>query len=134
MKLKNIKQVFMSSASDAPAKVATDNAVVTLLNKTEIPIKPFAHLTISDKIDNGQRVFSAKLTLKTTNSILSDISRKVFYAVDLNGKCFVIGSNDRPYPLITQSDDHPENGSDEQLTVITVEYTSITPILYMDIA
>lgn len=123
----------MSSVADAPSKSVTANQVINLSTFREFCIKQFAQLSITDKIDNGQRVFSAKLTFKTTEPFLNDIDRKVFYAVDMNNKCYVIGSNDRPYPVATQSDDHPEKGSDEQLLTVSVSYETFTPIIYIGI-
>ena len=129
MKIRNIKRVFWSNSTDAPHQISRDNMNVVLSTLNEIPIKPFAKLEISEKVD-VQRQYSAKLTFKTTDDTLTSLDRKVFYALDVNKHVWIIGSKTRPYPVVTRSVSLPESGEDSQLNTFQVDYTSILPILY----
>lgn len=129
MKIRNIKAVFWSNPTDAPHQISRDNLNVVLSTLNEIPIKPFAKLEITEKMD-VQRQYSAKLTFKTTDDKLESLDRKVFYALDVNKHVWVIGSHARPYPVVTRSVSLPESGEDSQLNTFQVDYSSFLPLLY----
>ena len=130
MKLRNIKRVFYSNSADAPHSISSDTVRVVLSALTEIPVQPFPKLEISEKKEGGQRFYTAKLTLKTTDDTLSSLDRKVFYALDINGMVWILGSRTRPYPIVTKSVSLPESAQDNQLNSFQIDYTTILPILY----
>ena len=129
MKIRNIKAVFWSNPTDAPHQISRDILYISQGSLNEIPIKPFAKLEITEKAD-VQRQYSVKLTFKTTDDRLESLDRKVFYALDVNKHVWVIGSQTRPYPVVTRSVSLPESGEDSQLNTFQVDYSSFLPILY----
>ena len=48
-----------------------------------------------------------------------------------NGRYYLIGTNDRPYPISTVTQNHPDNMTDNQLDEVTVNYTSSNKIPYI---
>ena len=130
MKLRNIKRVFYSNSADAPHSISSDTVSVVLSALSEIPVQPFPKLEISEKKEGGQLIYTAKLTLKTTDDTLSSLDRKVFYALDINGMVWILGSRTRPYPIVTKSVSLPESAQDNQLNSFQIDYTTILPILY----
>ena len=130
MKLRNIKRVFYSNSADAPHSISSDTVRVVLSALTEIPVQPFPKLEISEKKEGGQRIYTVKLTLKTTDDTLSSLDRKVFYALDINGMVWILGSRTRPYPIVTKSVSLPESSQDNQLNRLQIDYSTILPILY----
>ena len=130
MKLRNIKRVFYSNSADAPHSISSDTVRVVLSALTEIPVQPFPKLEISEKKEGGQRIYTVKLTLKTTDDTLSSLDRKVFYALDINDMVWILGSKSRPYPIVTKSVSLPESAQDNQLNTFQIDYSSILPILY----
>ena len=130
MKLRNIKRVFYSNSADAPHSISSDTVRVVLSALTEIPVQPFPKLEISEKKEGRQRIYTAKLTLKTTDDTLSSLDRKVFYALDINDMVWILGSQTRPYPIVTKSVSLPESAQDNQLNSFQIDYSSILPILY----
>ena len=130
MKLRNIKRVFYSNSADAPHSISSDTVRVVLSALTEIPVQPFPKLEISEKKEGRQRIYTAKLTLKTTDDTLSSLDRKVFYALDINDMVWILGSQTRPYPIVTKSVSLPESAQDNQLNSFQIDYTTILPILY----
>ena len=130
MKLRNIKRVFYSNSADAPHSISSDTVRVVLSALTEIPVQPFPKLEISEKMEGGQRIYTVKLTLKTTDDTLSSLDRKVFYALDINDMVWILGSQTRPYPIVTKSVSLPESAQDNQLNTFQIDYSTILPILY----
>ena len=130
MNLRNIKRVFYSNSADAPHSISSDTVRVVLSALTEIPVQPFPKLEISEKMEGGQRIYTVKLTFKTTDDTLSSLDRKVFYALDINDMVWILGSNTRPYPIVTKSVSLPESAQDNQLNTFQIDYSSILPILY----
>lgn len=130
MNLRNIKRVFYSNSADAPHSISSDTVRVVLSALTEIQVQPFPKLEISEKKEGGQRVYTVKLTLKTTDDTLSSLDRKVFYALDINDMVWILGSQTRPYPIVTKSVSLPESAQDNQLNTFQIDYSSILPILY----
>ena len=130
MKLRNIKRVFYSNSADAPHSISSDTVRVVLSALTEIQVQPFPKLEISEKKEGGQRIYTVKLTFKTTDDTLPSLDRKVFYALDINDMVWILGSKNRPYPIVTKSVSLPESAQDNQLNTFQIDYSSILPILY----
>lgn len=95
-----------------------------------IPIKVPARLTISDKVDDGVRLHTAQLVFRTCDEP-QEIERMVYRCKTADGKYFLIGNNDRPYPVTTVNENHPDNMTDSQLYEVTVNYTSAEKIPYI---
>lgn len=95
-----------------------------------IPIKVPARLTISDKIDDGVRLYTAQLVFRTCEEPI-DIERMVYRCKTADGRYYLIGNNDRPYPVTTVNDTHPDNMRDSQLYEVNVNYTSACKIPYI---
>ena len=95
-----------------------------------IPIKVPARLTISEKVDDGVRRHTAQLVFRTCDEP-QEIERMVYRCKTADGKYFLIGNNDRPYPVTTVNDNHPDNMTDSQLYEVTVNYTSAEKIPYI---
>lgn len=130
MKIRNIKRVFYSNSADAPHQISSDKVRVVLSALTEIPVQQFPKLEISEKKEGAQRIYTAKLTLKTTDDTLSSLDRKVFYALDINDMVWILGSQTRPYPIVSRSVSLPESAQDNQLNSFQIDYSTILPILY----
>lgn len=109
---------------------ATSVHVSTATAWESIPIKVPARLTISDKIEDGVRVYTAQLIFRTCKE-LDDRERKVYRCKAANGRYYLIGTNDRPYPISTVTQNHPDNMTDNQLDEVTVNYTSSNKIPYI---
>lgn len=95
-----------------------------------IPIKVPARLTISDKIEDGVRIYTVLLVFRTCED-LYDWDRKVYRCKTADGRYYLIGSNDRPYPVTTLTMIRPDNMTDNQLDEVTVGYTSSNKIPYI---
>lgn len=82
-----------------------------------------AALSVTEKVEDGCRTYASKLALKTCEDI--DCSKRyVFICETIFGKKIVLGSDSRPYAVITRTENHPESASDSQLTSYIIAYTS----------
>ena len=96
-----------------------------------LKIKVPARLTITDKIEDGVRLYTAQLVFKTCSEDLVNWERHAFRCHTADGKQVLIGSDDRPYPVATVNNPRPDNMTDSQLCEVTVNYTSASQIPYI---
>ncbi|MCH4099152.1 MAG: hypothetical protein LKF06_00765 [Prevotella sp.] len=85
-------------------------------------IKKPASLAINDRVDNGTRNVTTKLTFYILQDWMPDARRLSFLCDTVDGDRYLIGTGQRPYPVITQQQVHPEKGTDNQLTEVVVEW------------
>lgn len=86
-------------------------------------IKPHAQLTISDKVEDKNRIWTAKLVFKTCGEF-GDRGRWAYRCRLYNGQYRLIGSDERPYPIASVLESMPENVTDNQLNEVTVSWQS----------
>lgn len=90
-----------------------------------------ATLVSEEKTDDSGRIYQTKLTFSVPGKRLPDMKRHVFLCEALSGERILVGSDKRPYPVVSQSENHPGNYTDSQLTIVTVEYSSCFPLSYI---
>lgn len=88
-----------------------------------IAIKPHAQLSISDKVEENNTVWTAKLVFKTCEE-LGDRERCAYRCRLSNGQYRLIGSDERPYPIASVQESMPESVTDNQLNEVTVNWSS----------
>lgn len=89
-----------------------------------LDIRVPARLTVTDKIEEGVRMHTAQLVFRTC----ADVDRRermAYRATSADGRQYLIGSDRRPYPVATVSENHPDNMADNMLPEVTVSYTSV---------
>lgn len=95
-----------------------------------LKIKPHAQLSISDKVEDGNTVWTAKLVFKTCEEF-GDRGRWAYRCKLLDGRYRLIGSDERPYPIASVVENMPENVTDNQLNEVTVNWQSARFIPYI---
>ena len=107
---------------------------LTLISKTKVrlpsgitwqplSVKRHALLTISDKTEDKNTVWTAKLVFKTCEEF-GDRDRYAYRVKFLNGSYRLIGSDERPYPIASVVENMPENVTENQLNEVTVSWQS----------
>lgn len=128
MKLNNITKIYSVACksvkgfvrvSETAARVSSDGTPWVLLEGVKYP----AALTVSDKIEDKSRLFTAKLSFSTCEEWLSGNEKTAFLCVTADGDRYLVGTDERPYPVVTQQQNHPEEGKSTQLTQVTVQWT-----------
>ncbi len=83
-----------------------------------------AALTIEDKVEDRQRIYTAKLVFSTCDKWPENVQRMAYLCETADGERYLIGNHDRPFPLTIRKSTHPNNFADSQLTEVTVTYSS----------
>jgi hypothetical protein len=96
-----------------------------------LEIKPHAQLTIFDKVENKNNIWTAKLVFKTCQEFV-DRDRWAYRCRLLDGRYRLIGTDERPYPVASVSENMPENVTENQLNEVTVNYQSARFIPYIE--
>lgn len=127
MILNNIIKVFacpceklkgLSRISRTEAKLSSRGDFILIED-----IKYPCQLTISMKTDDKCREYTSKLVLNTCEERFDD-DRYAFLCETADGDNILIGSVDRPYPTVTVTETHPDNGKDSDLNEVTVQWVS----------
>lgn len=96
----------------------------------QLTIKPHAQLSISDKVEDRNTVWTAKLVFKTCEEF-GDRDRWVYRCRLLDGRYRLIGTDERPYPIASVLESMPENVTENQLNEVTVNWQSACFIPYI---
>ena len=95
-----------------------------------LAVKPHAQLSITDKQEDKNTIWTAKLTFKTCEEF-DDRERYAYRCKLTNGKYRLIGTDERPYPVTSVNESIPENVKDNQLNEVTVDWQSALFIPYI---
>ena len=109
---------------------ATSVRLLPGISWQSLKIKPHAQLSISDKVEDGNTVWTAKLVFKTCEEF-GDRGRWAYRCKLLDGRYRLIGSDERPYPVASVLENMPENVTDNQLNEVTVNWQSARFIPYI---
>lgn len=123
---RNIITVSVSYPSDIDGLLRVSQTEVKMSKDVPwsfICIKIPAKLTITDKVEDGQRIYTAQLVFNAVDNFRK-FDRLVFRATTAAGKEILIGDKCRPYPVTNISVIHPDNITDNQLDEVTVTYKS----------
>lgn len=132
----NIKKIEKASANELLSLVVlpgyrafTPSDIVW----TEIPMIKTAEMQIQDKIENKQRIFTTNVKLLTANLLNFEASDIVFKVTTIDGRSFVIGSSQSPYPVLTNSMEFPKEYSGKSGNTVTITYTALNPALLLTV-
>ena len=95
-----------------------------------IQIKPHAQLVITDKQEDKNTVWTAKLTFKTCET-MAGRGHFAYRCRLKNGQYRLVGTDERPYPVLSVSETMPENVTDNQLNEATISWSSPQFIPYI---
>lgn len=99
-------------------------------NWQPLAIKPHAQLSISDKVEDKNTVWTVKLVFKTCEEF-GDRGRWAYRCKLVDGSYRLIGTDERPYPVASVLENMPENVTDNQLNEVTVNWQSAHFIPYI---
>lgn len=98
-----------------------------------LPMVGLATLETSEEVKKGVRTHSAKLTATLCGGRLALPSRPLAYRLTcVNGRQYLLGTADPPFPLTTQEEKRPGNAAETSavsLVVSWVTYIAVIQIL-----
>lgn len=100
------------------------------INWKKLCVKIPAQVTISEKYDDKVKIYTASMKL-LTKDVVPNCGRFAFRIHLSDGKCRLIGTNERPYPVVSKQENMPDSVKDNQLDEVTITYSSTYPIPYI---
>ena len=101
----------------------TEVSLPSGINWQSLKIKPHAQLAVSNKQEDGNDVWTAKLVFKTCEEF-DDRERYAYRCRLSDGRYKLIGAYERPYPVVSVVESMPENVTENQLNEVTVNWQS----------
>lgn len=90
-----------------------------------LPMVGLATLETSEEVKKGVRTHSAKLTATLCGGRLALPSRPLAYRLScINGRQYLLGTADPPFPLTTQEDRRPGNAAETSAVALVVSWNS----------
>lgn len=124
-RLSFITRVQRVPVSELPFETLTCNKTFSIPGSDKWPkvkCQRPAKLEITDKLEDGVRLYTHKLTLRLPDDL--DTSVPYAYLVtDLESNKYLIGVGDRPYPIINMSDIHPDSLGSSTFIEATIQWT-----------
>lgn len=95
-----------------------------------LPMVGLATLETSEEVKKGVRTHSAKLTATLCGGRLALPSRPLAYRLTcVNGRQYLLGTADPPFPLTTQEEKMPGNAAETSAATLVVTIQSLLPLL-----
>lgn len=94
------------------------SAQFTIINTKGLP-----NCEISEKIDNGVRQFTTKLTFKTCDRLDITGTPIAFRFTSTDGNAYLVGRPQAPYPVLTLQETFPSSHTESSLNVYTLTWT-----------
>lgn len=89
-----------------------------------LPIVGLAALETSEEVEDGVRLHTTKLSATLEETFVFPEQPVVFLASSVNGSRFLIGTAQRPFPLVNQNSVLPSNSTENCITELVVTFSS----------
>lgn len=123
-----INRVEMIEATNLASSIFIPGVGVYLsspLNFQKMETIGLSSLESTDKIENKSRIISQKLTLSLRERFAVGNHKFCFLVTTVSGEQYIIGSKDRPYPLVTFTDARPDTATSKCAVTMTVTYSNL---------
>ena len=94
-----------------------------------IPIKELADVKVEDSFENGQKYYTTTVSFYSPDRELTKSQRAAFRLTSVRGKLYLMGSNDRPYPIIKETANFPDDPKNTSMKRVVITWKSIFPLL-----
>ena len=83
-----------------------------------------ASCEVSEAIEDGSRVTTVRLTVHTTEDFHVDNRRLCWRITTVDGRQFLIGMDEQPWPVVTVADAYPDKATERSGKTVTVTWTT----------
>lgn len=90
----------------------------------ELLLVGLASLKVTDEVENGVRIYTSKLTATLCKPFLHPKRPSAFRLTDVQGKQYLLGTAQSPYPLVSQTENIGENAHSQTVDVFIIQYIS----------
>ena len=94
-----------------------------------LPIVGLAALETTEEMENGVRLHTTKLSATLEETFVFPERPIAFLASSVNGSRFLVGTAQRPFPLVNQNRILPSTSAENSITELVVNYTSQFPFV-----
>lgn len=98
-------------------------------NFQQLPLVGLGKLECNSKVENKSKLFTSTLSANLTENFDAQDRTLAFMVTCVDGRRFLIGTNERPYPIVNTSATMPDRPTDSSLFGITVEYVDTIGLL-----
>ena len=96
----------------------------------QLPMVGLATLETSEEVKKGVRTHSAKLSATLCGGRLALPLRPLAYRLTcVNGKQYLLGTADPPFPLTTQEDKRPGNAAETSAVALVVSWVTYMAVI-----
>lgn|SRR5574344_261697 len=132
LKLKNIIKVeYVDVIKLSSVVIVSDKDVIVPADIifNEIDIKKPCSCEISDAVESKTRLYTTKLVFQTCDDNIPKNGFVAYKVTTANKISYLIGTYDRPYPVVNSVDPFPSALTDSTLKTVTVTYKNTLPML-----
>lgn len=98
----------------------------------DLPIAGLASLEVSEETQDGQRIFTSKLTATLCGTFDAPTAPIALLATLTDGTRMLLGTSSRPFPLTTITTKRPDKASEQSAQTLTCTWTAPTPALEVE--
>lgn len=130
--LKHIKKVEIIEAKHlVNSTIINDNSILLQIYRpfSILDTVGLSSVATSDKIENKVRIHTSKLTALLPEGFEVGNKKLCFRVTTVSGERFLIGTDKRPFPIVTFSENYPNSASTRCGSTMTVTYSNTIPML-----
>lgn len=130
--LKHIKKVeIIETKHLTNSTIINDNSILLQIYRpfSILDTVGLSSVETSDKIENKVRIHTSKLTALLPERFEVGNKKLCFRVTTVSGERFLIGTDKRPFPIITFSENYPNSASIRCGSTMTVTYSNTIPML-----
>ena len=126
--IKNIIKIEVVRADDLKAVIFPAKHLCIIPSSAvfqQIKCKIPSSCEITDKIESKVRIFTSKLTFKSREQIDAEVHPLAYKITTADGCAFLLGRDQRPYPVLTRTENMPSSHTDSSLITYTVTWSDV---------
>ncbi len=131
--LKLVKTVEYIPVTSISEMIRVNNKVTSCTCSEEwnqLCVRQHAQLSLTDELEDKATIYSAELTFYTPQEI--DRSQRYAWKLTMvDGTVRIIGSNNRPYAIVSVTESAPTSATDNQWNEVKVTYSAVQSIPYL---
>lgn len=98
-------------------------------NFQELPLVGLARYEVTSKVENKSKLFAHTVTALLPGHFDPRDRHLAFLLTCVGGERFLVGGNEKPFPVVNTSDSLPGKVSEPAGCTLTVEYTDLLGLL-----
>ena len=130
----HVKKIEMVRVEElSPLKIISKTSCMLSreVNFEDIDIQELVGVSIEDSYENNQKVYTTTATFSSKRKKPFVVRGVAFRLTSVNGDRFMIGTKERPFPIIKEKNPFPEKVPDTSLKTATITWKSTLPMLHI---